>query len=590
MEVFTILNYTIEEELNTHSRSKTYLALDGRSGTRVIVKELHAGIKVNDIVKEEVLAELEQVSRLRHPHIASLLEYKESKRGVTLVMDWVEGHTLEEYIAEHGPLEDEVATHIFCKVLDALSYAHQRNVVHLSLKPSNIIITKDGNIKVLDFGMAKVTSLLRCYDERSNAAKLLYLSPEQVKRVLIDKRSDIYTIGVMLFQALTGKTPYAVDGYESDMYRRVINEMLPPVASIRNTVSERLQAAVLKATYKDPSRRFQTADQLLKSIDTPHRRRHYPSAKQATFSDSEARRPSAQVKQAFWRKHQNMLSGIFICLLLGTAIFNLLQGSGVQTEAELSAHSRVKSFFHTLAARDSESLKNFFEPEVDRFYQHDDYPRQNVIENYQKFWQKAPEEKFTLVPEKLRIVQQNDGTLDVTAVVKYNVVLLKPFDIFSYDAFEYQTREVETEAAREITYKLRLNKDLRIIYLRESRNREIPGKAAELLARKWRLVRFYDKDIARSVNSTSDRIKYQLQKLVENNYIDFRADGRYEESVVLGQQKYGTWKITSDARKVQVRLPGKESQFSIVEIGRNYLITSKQKEGKEIISIYKPYE
>jgi serine/threonine protein kinase len=590
MEVSTILNYTIKEELNTLARSKAYLALDAKTGTRVVVKELHAGIRVNDIVKEEVLAELDLVMRLRHPHIASLLEYKETKRGITLVMDWVEGQTLEEYVAEHGPLEDEVATHIFCKVLDAVSYAHQRNVIHLSLKPSNIIIGKDGNIKVLDFGMARLTSLLRCYDERSNAAKLLYLSPEQVKRVIIDKRSDIYTLGVMMFQVLTGKAPYAVDGFENDMYRRVINETLPPVASVRESVSERLQAAVLKATYKDPSKRFQTAESFLKAIDTPHRRRHYPKSYQTILPDGESRPPIPQVQQAFWRKHQNLISGIFICFLLGSAIFTMLKGSGVHTEAELSAHTRVSSFFDALAARDTESLQAFFEPEVDRFYQHHDYPRQNILVNYQKFWQSAPEERFTLLPEKLRIVQQNDGTLDVTAVVKYNVVVLKPYDVFSYDAFEYQTKLIETEAAREITYKLRLNNDLRITYIRESRNRELPGKVAELLTRKWRLVRFYDKDIAHSVNTTSDRIKYQLQKLVENNYIDFRKDGRYEESVVLSQQKYGTWKLSGDAQKVHVKLPGKENQFAIVEIGRNYLITSRHKEGKEIISIYKPYE
>jgi serine/threonine protein kinase len=197
-------------------------------------------------------------ARLNSPHIITLYELMEHPAGEILVLEYVEGETLENRLRHYGPMSVSEAIRIFDQALRGVEHIHQMGVVHRDLKPSNIFITRDGVIKLMDFGVAR---LMDNHDPSQNGTMvgtLLYISPEQINGRETDCRSDIYTLGVSLFEAVTGRLPFERRSDYALMHAHV-QENPPSPKEFQRRLPRELESVILKAIEKDPNRRFQTA-------------------------------------------------------------------------------------------------------------------------------------------------------------------------------------------------------------------------------------------------------------------------------------------------------------------------------------------
>lgn len=594
-----VLDYRIEQQIDKEHHF-VYLASHITTGKKVSIEfiALRSSLIAEDY--EAVKQELQQLLELHHPNINSLLHFTDYNGKLVLISEQVEGLTLDQYIQTSGSvLSEDTLLSIAQRIVSAVSYIHQRNIKHLSINPFNIVITEDDGIKLLDTGLYEIRAKIKGKRVSGNhGLDIHYQSPEQLKRVLVDKSSDIYSIGALLYFLYTGQHPFGHEegSMHHDVYRQIISKPLPPVSNAGGWISDKMQMVIDKATEKDRSRRFANAEAMLNGIHAPKRRRIINDtvasltspeyrAKKVLVSESPPPAISGVIKKR--RINRNVLASILLLLMIAVALFTMLGGRG--RFAETDARGSVKAFFEALSSHDVSKVSSAFAPVTERFYKYKNYSVDQIIANYQQFWQTAPFENYQLKENALKVIKQNDGTFDIMATVRYDVVVLKPYEIFSYDAFEYQTRQIETEQSKEILYRIRLNEDLKIIYLVEHKSREIP-KRAEALSKKWRLARFYEKNIDKSENSIADKIKYQVQKFMEYDYIRFHKDGTYEESLMLGEAKKGTWKLSAGGSQVLIDLPEGRTRIQLIEVGRNYLITSKKRDDKEVISVYKPYQ
>jgi hypothetical protein len=197
-------------------------------------------------------------ARLNNPHIITLFELMEHSVGEILVLEYVEGETLESRLRHYGPLPATEAVRVFDQALRGVEHIHQMGVVHRDLKPSNIFITRDGAVKLMDFGIARLLDNQDPSQAGTMVGTLLYISPEQINGRDTDARSDIYTIGVSLFEAVTGRLPFERRTDYALMHAHV-QENPPSPKEFQRRLPPELESVILKAIEKDPARRFQSA-------------------------------------------------------------------------------------------------------------------------------------------------------------------------------------------------------------------------------------------------------------------------------------------------------------------------------------------
>ena len=256
-----ILNYVITAEIGSGGMGTVYLAENKHiKQQKVAIKMINSGV-FGDFAKQRLKEEAERLASLDHPNIVKFLNYDIDDQGnIYLIMEYAEGLTLDKYIhTKTGLIVEDRILPIFEPILDAFEYAHKKKVVHRDIKPSNIIISSEGVPKVLDFGISTIVKEGRPEQESIIMGTPSYMSPEQVKGKGIDTRSDIYSLGVLLHQLLTGNAPYDTTTLsEQDINQKVVNEPLPRLKSYYHYVSDKMQVIVDKATAKDPKDRYQT--------------------------------------------------------------------------------------------------------------------------------------------------------------------------------------------------------------------------------------------------------------------------------------------------------------------------------------------
>src|SRR3989344_2765544 len=202
--------------------------------------------------------EAQAQARLNSPYVVTLFEFMEHPVGQVLVLEYVEGETLESRLRHYGPLSVPEAVRVFEQTMRGVEHIHRMGVVHRDLKPGNIFITRDGEIKLMDFGIAR---LMDNHDPSQNGAMvgtLLYISPEQINGRETDCRSDIYTLGISLFETVTGRLPFERRTDYALMHAQV-QENPPSPKEFQRRLPRELVSVILKAIAKDPNRRFQTA-------------------------------------------------------------------------------------------------------------------------------------------------------------------------------------------------------------------------------------------------------------------------------------------------------------------------------------------
>lgn len=264
-----ILNYRIVSLIGEGGMGNVYLAEHATLGRKAAIKVLSPQYANNPEIRARFKNEASTLSKLHHPNIVTLYDYVEDDDRLCLVMEYVDGHNLDHYIANiRGPIPESVALPLFDQILSAFAYAHNMGVIHRDIKPSNIIITPENKVKILDFGIAK---LLEHHDHKltrtgARMGTVLYMSPELVQGKVVDLRSDIYSLGVTLFQMLSGHEPYDKTLPEFEVYNNIVHNPLPRVKEFYPMISNHVQDIIDKATRKNPDDRFQNCDQFLAAL------------------------------------------------------------------------------------------------------------------------------------------------------------------------------------------------------------------------------------------------------------------------------------------------------------------------------------
>jgi len=252
--------YTLLERLGDGGMGVVYKAHDTELQRIVALKVLPPDVSRHPDHLQRFRAEAQAHARLNHPNVLTLYSLMELSAGEVLVLEYVEGQTLAQLIRSRGPLPASEAIRLFVQVLEGVSHAHRRGVVHRDLKPSNLFVTDDGAVKIMDFGVARLLDGNDPAHSATMAGTLLYMAPEQINGRGIDHRSDIYTLGVTLFETLTGRLPFERRTDFALMHAHV-QESPPRPNQYARRIAPELEWVILKAIEKDPTRRFQTANE-----------------------------------------------------------------------------------------------------------------------------------------------------------------------------------------------------------------------------------------------------------------------------------------------------------------------------------------
>ena len=263
-----IQNYKITREIGSGGMATVYETIHTKLDTKVAIKVLNPVLATNDNIRKRFMQEAKIMATLNHEGITKVIDFDETESRLAIVMEYLDGQTLDELIKKKGALSEKEALEIFIPILEAFEYAHNKGIVHRDVKPSNIFITKEGKVKIMDFGIAKLVE---------EGAKLLtqtgtqmgtpvYMSPEQVHDAkYIDKQTDIYSLGVVLWALLSGKPPY--DGETSStfaIYQKIDSETLDKVPDL----SEKLNEAIQKATKKEKDKRLKDCSSFIKVLQS----------------------------------------------------------------------------------------------------------------------------------------------------------------------------------------------------------------------------------------------------------------------------------------------------------------------------------
>lgn len=264
--------YEVRSLIGRGGMAQVHLGFDTRLSRVVAIKILRSDLARDAIFQARFRREAQAAASLNHPNIVGV--YDTGEEMVTgadgaivgvpfIVMEYVEGHTVKELLADGTPVPIDEAVEITAGVLSALEYSHAAGLVHRDIKPGNIMLTDDGKVKVMDFGIARAIADSQATMTQTNVVvgTAQYLSPEQARGEKVDARSDLYSAGCVLFELLTGRPPFKGDSAVSVAYQHV-SEVPPAPSSIAGDIPESLDRVVMKAMAKDPLQRYATAAEM----------------------------------------------------------------------------------------------------------------------------------------------------------------------------------------------------------------------------------------------------------------------------------------------------------------------------------------
>ena len=259
--------YLLQRLIASGGMATIYAGIDTRLDRPVAVKIMHAHLANDEAFVSRFIKEAKATAALSHPNIVSIQDQGWNEGGppaVFLVMELVEGSTLRDFINQQGAVSIEQMFQLMTPVISALAAAHKIGIIHRDIKPENILISKDGRVKVADFGLARNMAIGQTMTVESSVVlgSVSYLSPEQVQRGVADARSDIYAVGIVLFEMLTGGKPYEGETPIQIAYRHV-NDRIPTLQSIKSDIPITISELVHAATAPNPDHRPKDAEELL---------------------------------------------------------------------------------------------------------------------------------------------------------------------------------------------------------------------------------------------------------------------------------------------------------------------------------------
>ena len=259
--------YRLEAKLGSGGMSTVYLARDETLDRAVAVKVMHREMSEQEDQLARFRQEARAVAKLSHPNVVSVIDAGEDGGHPYIVFEYVEGETLKQRVARVGALETQEAIAYAIEVARGLSVAHARQMVHRDIKPQNILIDDEGRAKLTDFGISRQLE----QDGMTATGRVLgttdYVAPEQAMGKAVDPRSDIYSLGVVLYEMLVGQVPFSADS-QVGVAMKHVNEELPDVQQRRPEVSAAVALVVERATAKDPDRRYEEVGEMIDDLST----------------------------------------------------------------------------------------------------------------------------------------------------------------------------------------------------------------------------------------------------------------------------------------------------------------------------------
>jgi len=260
----TVLHYRIVAELGRGGMGIVYRAEDTKLDRTVAIKTLPRQIAADREEHERFAREAKAAAALNHPNIATIYSIEEFEGETFIVMEYIEGSELRQTLRS-GPLPVDEVVELGLQIAGALEAAHRKGIVHRDIKSANIMISQSGLAKVMDFGLAKVRGAVQVTREGTTVGTAAYMSPEQARGEDVDQRSDIWSFGVVLYEMLTGRPPFASD-YEQAVVYGILNEEAKPVNESRPETPPELAAIIAKALAKDPRDRQQSMAELIAGL------------------------------------------------------------------------------------------------------------------------------------------------------------------------------------------------------------------------------------------------------------------------------------------------------------------------------------
>jgi serine/threonine protein kinase len=259
-------SYKITEKIGEGGMGSVFKGIDTMLEREVAIKMLRPDFTRDAEIAERFRAEAVTLAKLNHPNIATLHNFFRHDDDYFMVMEFVRGETLETLIKKQGALPADRAIFLFGLALEGIGHAHTMGIIHRDIKPANMMFTEKGSLKVMDFGIARVLGTTRMTRQGTIIGTVDYMAPEQIKGEDSDSRTDIYSLGILLYEMVTGRVPFESDS-EYGLMMAQINEAPPPPRTIVPHIPLHLEQAIMRALAKNPKARFQTVGEFRMALE-----------------------------------------------------------------------------------------------------------------------------------------------------------------------------------------------------------------------------------------------------------------------------------------------------------------------------------
>jgi serine/threonine protein kinase len=327
----TVSHYRILEKLGEGGMGVVYKAQDLKLGRPVALKVLPRQALLTEEDKTRFAREAQAAASLSHPNVAMIFEFDEVDDPATcgklafIAMEYVDGQTVKQKIKER-PLPIDEALKVATAVAEGLAQAHGKGIVHRDIKSENVMISNDGVVKIMDFGLAEIAARSRVTKEGMTVGTVAYMSPEQALGDKLDQRTDIWSLGVVIYETITGRLPFSGD-YEQAIVYRILNEEPEPITSLRSNVPMELERIVKKVMQKDPAVRYQTVGDLAADLK---------SLKKQLESGARAATPSPEIRPTKKRVYMyTTITALVVVLILALYYFIPKESKAINSIAVL---------------------------------------------------------------------------------------------------------------------------------------------------------------------------------------------------------------------------------------------------------------
>jgi len=344
----TVSHYTILERIGSGGMGVVYRAEDSKLKRTVALKFLPPELTRDSEARERFVHEAQAASALDHPNICTIYEIDQTDdEQMFIAMSAYRGETLKEKL-DRGPLKLQEALELAIQIAQGLHKAHEEGIVHRDVKPANVMVTDDGVVKLLDFGLAKLGGRTLVTKEGTTLGTAAYMSPEQSRGEDVDRRTDIWSVGVVLYQMVAGVPPFRGD-YENAVIYSIHNAAPEPLTSLRTGVPMELERIVGKALAKDPSDRYQHADEL--ATDLRHVRGEVESGISRT-----GWKPQAPATKPLWKQPVALLAGVLGIVIVVAGVQWILSRAGEETGRDVREKSIAVLPFTTITRSEDDEI------------------------------------------------------------------------------------------------------------------------------------------------------------------------------------------------------------------------------------------